>query len=236
MDDDHGREGAGAGLRARLVGDDVRRAVLELHHLRVHGIGGHAGRDGCARSRNRGTGGRRGRKRRPIRRAGCLRRRSRRRQSCRVAPCRGGGAAGRCRWRGRRGCRAGGTALVAGAAADAAARVAAVVGRSSGRVVAKGVAVGPLPPQASSSIVAAASVPRAAVARIRKSRRPIVPAYHAATSDWTSGFSSVGGSGRGSNCRRHRDASFVEAASAQECTVPALSLSTPEIAASDEAE
>jgi hypothetical protein len=81
--------------------------------------------------------------------------------------------------------------LVAGAAADPAADVAAVVGAG----VAKGVAVGPLPPHDSRSIVAAASEPRVAVARIRKSRRPTVPAYHAVTSDWTSGISSVGAVG-----------------------------------------
>jgi hypothetical protein len=116
--------------------------------------------------------------------------------------------------------------LVVGAAADAAARVAAVVGA----VVAKGVAVAPFPPQASSSVVAAASVPRAAVARIRKSRRPIAPAYHAAISDWTSGFSSVGDAGGGETVVATEIPPSVKPLSGQECTVAALSLSTPEIA------
>lgn len=87
--------------------------------------------------------------------------------------------------------------LATGAAADPAARVAAVVGALVGAEVAKGVAVAPLPPHASRSVVAAASVPRATVPRIKNSRRPIVPAYQEATSDWTSGFSSVVGAGGG---------------------------------------
>src|SRR6185312_11170707 len=97
-----------------------------------------------------------------------------------------------------------------------AARVAVVVGAG----VAKGVAVGPFPPQASSSVVAAASVPRAAVARIRKSRRPIAPAYHAAISDWTSGFSSVGGGG-GDEAAGATEIPPLKPQYGRECTVAA---------------